>query len=325
MSALGAKASSQRASQSYPPVQQSPFAGGASELAPTNSTIHELAPTKSTIPSWMAREISMGGQLEEIPFGFGPDETKQSQSFPILAFRSFSNIELVWVRCDEDHLKSPLLSVAPQMFKKVTVIEKCKSQQIPSGPNIEHISMPNYGTEGAGYARFILDRYSDLSPWTVFVHGWPEEHNGNLRSMFGSLDETKLMNLHDHTWLSINEYFVRGRTLKDNDVGRAMASMKKSLPELGDPHSDLDFYCCNQHVASVAAIRSRPIDFWARYYGLLGESHPGKTPSGKNFSLGGNNEMGCLYEHSFHRAYGEPWSGMKPDHVEVFKSLLREK
>lgn len=285
--------------------------------------------TDSKIPPWLAQEISMGGQLPEeaeVPLGFDAAEIdKDLKLLGTSSLRRLSEVELVWVRCDEDHLaQSPLMQAAPELFKKVTVISKCGIPSTLSGGNVEHTSMFNRGTEGAGYLRFILDRYSDLPAWTVFVHGVPEGHRHDLLPMFSNLDQTKLMKLdtHHHSWLDLNGFFIKNRTLADYDLGRGMEAVKKSLPELGDPHSVLDFYCCNQHMASHAVIRSRPLEFWTRYYALLEESHPGKTSTGKLFSEGPSNEMGVLYEHTWHAAYGEPLAGMKGDHMDVLKSMI---
>lgn len=311
MPSLAAKASSQRATQQGLPME--PI------TAKWNLT-------DSKIPPWLAQEISMGGQLPEeaeVPLGF--DATAIDRDLNLAGtstLRSFSEIELVWVRCDEDHLGSPLIKAASALFKKVTVISKCGIPSTLSGGNVQHVSMFNRGTEGGGYLRFILDRYNDLPAWTVFVHGRPEEHRHGLLSLFVNLDDTKLVNMHEHRWLDLNGFRVRGRTLSDDDVGRGMEAIQKSLPEIGDPHSVLDFYCCNQHMASSAAIRSQTLDFWTRYYALLEESHPGHTPSGKNFSKGASNEIGVLYEHTWHRAYGEPWAGWKDDHLAVLRSMI---
>lgn len=276
-------------------------------------------------PPWLEQEISLGGQQPgEVPtFGFLTSDLRlqileegiEAQTTELLP--SLSEIELVWVRCREDWKSSPLIRAAPQMFKKMTVIEKCGDGKTLPGTNVERIPMANFGYEGAGYIHFIVERYSNLSPWTVFVHGLPEEHNKLLLPLFSRLNQTKLMNLESHGWLDLNGYWVSGRHLSRARVGRAMDSLKISTPELGDPDTAVDMYCCMQHMVKDTTIRSRPLDFWKRFLSIANESHQGLSIYHETFE----HEMGFMYEHSFHHVYGEPWKGMKHDHEMVLATL----
>jgi len=290
-----------------------------------------VAPRNGTIPPWLAQEIAMGGDIkgvDDLPLDLNTNTIEHVFQVDIEKRWTFhemnssrpphSEIELVWVHCHEDWITSPFLQGAPMMFKKVTIIEKCNDPSTMFGPNVHHTQMFNRGYEGAGYIRFIIDRYSDLPPWTVFVHGNPEEHNGGLRDIFRRLDQWRLLNLNSHGWLDLNGAKIRGRHLSDIDLGRGMASMIQKTPELEDPHHVIDFYCCMQHMVRAAHIRSRPKEFWLRFYGIIEENHLGLSKTGKTFE----HEMGVMYEHSFHVVYGEHWSGMKFDHWNVLQTLL---
>merc|ERR1719420_502021 len=49
----------------------------------------------------------------------------------------------------------------------------------------------SYEREESAYIKYIVDHYDDLGDWTVFVHGFPEEHNRYLFAWLAAFKRPK--------------------------------------------------------------------------------------------------------------------------------------
>ena len=74
-------------------------------------------------------------------------------------------------------------------LRRSFIYSKCQTRA-QVGPAFQHVDIsenemgkrPGESAfrEESGYIKYIVDHYHDLASWTVFLHGFPEDHNALL-------------------------------------------------------------------------------------------------------------------------------------------------
>jgi hypothetical protein len=116
----------------------------------------------------------------------------------------------------------------------------------------------SFEREESGYIQFILDHYHDLADWTIFVHGYPEEHNSYL---FAWLDAFKRQKPTSKVYVPINsrQFVHRGIDRRFLE----MLGLKDEVSSLTGPFLDTSTVCCAQFIVSSQAIRHRSLEGWS--------------------------------------------------------------
>ena len=193
---------------------------------------------------------------------------------------------LVW---DAGNYKSLL------RFRRRIIYTKCAAP-LRVGPAFEVVNMSQNESKSIGrsslreesaYIKHIVDNYHDLADWTVFVNGFPEEHN---RYFFAWLNAFKRPKPTAPVYINLNHQEFVTKTMSKSffyqlglqgEVMEAERKRKEIIEAAGgvDKHNlqpgevEVATSCCAQFIVSWHAIRSRKIQFWKHIQELFHQKH----------------------------------------------------
>ena len=157
------------------------------------------------------------------------------------------------------------------------VYTKCK-EPLRVGPAFQVVDMSyesprsgqSFEREESGYIKHILDHYDDLADWTVFVHGYPEEHNDKLLAW---LDAFKRQRPTSAVYVPINAFGFVHRMIDPGFVAKLGLKGEVSSVIDSDGHMvnglPTATVCCAQFIVSSQAIKYRSRKFWSNIQGLF--------------------------------------------------------
>ena len=102
-------------------------------------------------------------------------------------------------------------------LRRRIIYTKCRAP-LRVGPAVKIVNMSyesyqigaSFEREESAYIKYIVDHYWDLADWTVFVHGFPEEHN---RHLFAWLDSFKRPKPTSPVFIPLNSKYVLYRPI----------------------------------------------------------------------------------------------------------------
>ena len=128
--------------------------------------------------------------------------------------------------------------------------------------------------EESGYIKHIVDNYHDLADWTVFLHGFPEEHNAYL---FAWLDAFKRQKPESPAYIPVNSVNFIQRDIPKELLFKLGLNAEVDLATMVDSSNKHNEYlgtstvCCAQFVVSSQAITRHSLDFYVHIQRLFSQ------------------------------------------------------
>ena len=164
-------------------------------------------------------------------------------------------------------------------LRRRIIYTKCRAP-LRVGPAVKIVNMSyesyqigaSFEREESAYIKYIVDHYWDLADWTVFVHGFPEEHN---RHLFAWLDSFKRPKPTSPVFIPLNSKYVLYRPILKSFLLRiGLGKEVKLAAQLNPSEENSDVvqtvaHCCSQFVVSSQAIKLRPLTYWQNVQNLF--------------------------------------------------------
>jgi len=156
-------------------------------------------------------------------------------------------------------------------------------------PNVQVLPFtnPDWRKECPGMLAFIVENYNSLADVSIFLHGFPFDHNTHLADLLKELfDWNRRTGLPFFDFMYANDWlFTRCyRNPRNNSIGEMLGLDAEYFPYEGTRLSRqgcyLPKFCCAQFLVSREAIQRRPRSFYRLALKLVNELpyHPEMGP-----------------------------------------------
>jgi hypothetical protein len=176
-------------------------------------------------------------------------------------------------------------------YQVVIVSKKDAPGAIPSSLLADTIRVPNLGNEAGSYLAFIIRNYSNLPPFTAFIHGhesaWHQNHN--------LLELIARAKIEQYDYISLNNNFIVGETEKSDFLLQWWPIYMENVLNIKlEPLEAIESDCCAQFIVSKETILRIPLEAYKRWYHwILNEPSQSGT-------------LGYFFEYSWAMIFGQP-------------------